>query len=72
MFTGRFGITLGAVLLGAGLALPALGADPQAGNGTYGMFRTACHGDAGNGDGPVGKVLQPPPRPRGRWLPARC
>ena len=29
----------------------------------YGEKCAACHGDTGNGDGPAGKAMQPPPQP---------
>ncbi len=36
--------------------------DLAAGQTTFTMFCASCHGDGGKGDGPVGQVLQPPPR----------
>ncbi len=47
------------------LAIPgsALAAgDADAGKATYMTNCQSCHGDTGKGDGPVGAVLQPPPR----------
>ena len=49
----------------ATLAIPgnALAAgDADAGKATYMTNCLSCHGDTGKGDGPVGAVLQPPPR----------
>jgi mono/diheme cytochrome c family protein len=43
---------------------PAAGfaADLEAGKAAYTANCASCHGDSGKGDGPVGAVLQPPPR----------
>jgi mono/diheme cytochrome c family protein len=48
----------------ATLLLPAVAqaGDAEAGKATYTMFCVTCHGESGKGDGPVGAVLQPPPR----------
>ncbi len=48
-----------AVLLVPGAA-PA--ADAAAGKATFELNCVSCHGVSGKGDGPVGAVLQPPPR----------
>jgi mono/diheme cytochrome c family protein len=40
----------------------ALAGDAAAGKMTYTMFCSSCHGESGKGDGPVGAVLNPPPR----------
>jgi mono/diheme cytochrome c family protein len=40
----------------------AFAGDAAAGKMTYTMFCSSCHGDGGKGDGPVGAVLNPPPR----------
>jgi mono/diheme cytochrome c family protein len=40
----------------------ALAGDAEAGKAAYTANCTSCHGDTGKGDGPVGQVLQPPPR----------
>jgi len=40
----------------------ALAGDAAAGKTSFGMFCTSCHGQTGKGDGPVGAVLNPPPR----------
>jgi mono/diheme cytochrome c family protein len=40
----------------------AFAGDASAGKTTYTMFCSSCHGDSGKGDGPVGAVLNPPPR----------
>lgn len=40
----------------------AFAGDAAAGKTTYTMFCSSCHGDGGKGDGPVGAVLNPPPR----------
>ncbi len=39
-------------------------ADPEVDKGKqdYATFCSTCHGENGDGQGPVGKVLQPPPR----------
>ncbi len=45
-------------------AFPALSqdGDPAKGKGTYTIYCVTCHGEAGDGQGPVGKTLNPPPR----------
>ena len=40
----------------------AFAGDAAAGKTTFTMFCSSCHGDSGKGDGPVGAVLNPPPR----------
>jgi mono/diheme cytochrome c family protein len=40
----------------------ALAGDAAAGKTTFQMFCATCHGQTGKGDGPVGAVLNPPPR----------
>jgi mono/diheme cytochrome c family protein len=39
-----------------------LAADVAAGKAAYTANCSSCHGETGKGDGPVGAVLQPPPR----------
>lgn len=53
-----------ALLMGAGhvLAEGTEGADAAAGKTKYDQFCSTCHGTAGDGQGPVGKTLNPPPR----------
>ncbi len=52
------------LLWGASLALNAgaADADPAKGKQVYEIYCQACHGPTGDGQGPVGKSLQPPPR----------
>jgi mono/diheme cytochrome c family protein len=40
----------------------ALAGDAAAGKTAYTVNCLSCHGETGKGDGPVGMVLQPPPR----------
>ncbi len=40
----------------------ALAGDAAAGKTAYTVNCVSCHGETGRGDGPVGQVLQPPPR----------
>ncbi len=53
-----------AVLWGASLALNvgAEEADPAKGKQLYEIYCQSCHGPAGDGQGPIGKALDPPPR----------
>ena len=53
-------ITLAALVTSAAPA--AFAGDAAAGKTTYTINCLACHGETGKGDGPVGQVLQPPPR----------
>ena len=53
-----------AALTAAVLLAPtaARAADAAAGKATFELNCVSCHGVSGKGDGPVGAVLQPPPR----------
>lgn len=61
MISIRFVLT---AIAAATLFLPALAAaaDTDAGKAAFELNCVSCHGATGKGDGPVGKVLQPPPR----------
>ncbi len=56
--------TFAAALAAAGLLVPtaAPAADADAGKASFELNCVSCHGVSGKGDGPVGAVLQPPPR----------
>ena len=56
----KFAAALSAAMLLAPMA--ALAADAAAGKATFEVNCVSCHGMGGKGDGPVGAVLQPPPR----------
>ena len=61
---GRVRITVGVALMAAGFLLasstaPIARADEAA--DTYAKKCASCHGAAGKGDGPVSKMLKPPP-----------
>jgi mono/diheme cytochrome c family protein len=46
----------------AALAQDAGGASPKRGREVYQAFCVKCHGVRGDGQGPIGKTLDPPPR----------
>ncbi len=54
------------VMLGViGLLLPAsaaLAQDAAKGQQVFKLYCASCHGEKGDGQGPVGKTLNPPPR----------
>ena len=50
--------TLGLLVAGSASA----GGDVEAGKATFTILCVSCHGAGGKGDGPVGAMLQPPPR----------
>lgn len=52
------------LVLLAGLAGPtsAQAQDAAKGAQVYGLYCVTCHGEKGDGQGPVGKTLNPPPR----------
>ena len=56
------GIGLAALLIGASLTSAETQGDPATGKKTYDLYCVTCHGPTGDGQGPVGKTLQPPPR----------
>ncbi|MEE8558091.1 MAG: cytochrome c [Myxococcota bacterium] len=56
------GIGLAALLIGASLTSAETKGDPATGKKTYDIYCVTCHGPVGDGQGPVGKTLQPPPR----------
>ncbi len=56
------GIGLAALLIGASLTSAETKGDPETGKKTYDIYCVTCHGPSGDGQGPVGKTLQPPPR----------
>jgi high-affinity iron transporter len=53
---------VGLVSLTVGLAAGQAKGDPKAGEAVYKAKCVTCHGAAGAGDGPAGKVLKPPAR----------
>ena len=53
-----FAATLSLLLAGAASAA----GDAAAGKATFTTLCVSCHGAGGKGDGPVGAMLQPPPR----------
>jgi mono/diheme cytochrome c family protein len=55
------------VLAAIGVLLPGSGARAQAadvakGEQVFKLYCASCHGEKGDGQGPVGKTLNPPPR----------
>jgi mono/diheme cytochrome c family protein len=50
--------------IAAFVAAPVLAqkGDAEKGKQVYGLYCVTCHGDSGDGQGPVGKTLNPPPR----------
>ncbi len=51
-----------AALAGLLAPTPATAGDAEAGKTPFASVCSSCHGMGGKGDGPVGAVLQPPPR----------
>ena len=53
-----------ALPLAMALAAPLAQAEPdlEKGKSSYGTYCVTCHGTTGDGQGPVGKTLNPPPR----------
>ncbi len=59
----RLASTIAIAALAALLApSPATAGDAEAGKTPFASVCSSCHGMGGKGDGPVGAVLQPPPR----------
>ena len=56
------GLGLAALLLATSQTSAEDKGDPAAGKKVYEIYCVTCHGPAGDGQGPVGKTLQPPPR----------
>jgi mono/diheme cytochrome c family protein len=59
---GALFICISAALIATTSARAQEGADAAKGKPVYQMFCVTCHGEAGDGQGPVGKTLNPPPR----------
>jgi mono/diheme cytochrome c family protein len=49
-------------LAAPGISLSAEDADPEKGRASYMMYCMTCHGEKGDGKGPAGAALNPPPR----------
>ncbi|MFQ5697954.1 MAG: c-type cytochrome [Myxococcota bacterium] len=58
---GWAGLLIGSAAHSA-LAADASGADLQKGKQVFMTYCATCHGEKGDGQGPVGKALNPPPR----------
>ena len=62
----RFALLVGTVALVSGVSLALAagieGADPAKGKQVYETYCQSCHGPTGDGQGPIGKSLNPPPR----------
>ncbi len=63
---GQLAATIAIAIATAALAVlpapPATAGDAEAGKTPFATNCSSCHGMGGKGDGPVGAVLQPPPR----------
>ncbi len=51
-----------ALATGASLTSAQAKGDPAKGKQVYNLYCQTCHGAIGDGQGPVGKTLKPPPR----------
>jgi mono/diheme cytochrome c family protein len=49
-------------LVAPGISLSEEDADPEEGKASYTMYCMTCHGEKGDGQGPAGAALNPPPR----------
>jgi mono/diheme cytochrome c family protein len=67
----RLGSRVGSGIAALGLAVVVAGAadlssgadpDPAKGKQVFSTYCVTCHGEKGDGQGPVGKTLNPPPR----------
>lgn len=65
MIRSTAGLIVVALLVAGGAAVARVGPttpDPAQGKRVYGLYCVTCHGAKGDGRGPIGKTLTPPPR----------
>lgn len=58
----QFALAVGLLVGTSQILADTSGADPGKGQELFKIYCVTCHGESGDGSGPVGKTLNPPPR----------